>query len=152
VAARYITSLKKMVVLAMCEPFHPALFGQDAASTPGIEGQFLVQMVVDPRDFLDDAYGEELELWKAAPKTDKPHPVLRNYARVHDHMVGRLELVDMQELTPGGEAVAVVKTTWLRQVQRKWRSRLAARRAEAKRQSHPHALAHRALFAKRMKK
>ena len=141
-----------MVILAMCEPFHPALFGQDTASTPGIEGHFLVQMVVDTQDFLDDAYGEELELWKTAPRTDAPHPVLRNYRQVQDQMVGRLELVDMHELTPGGEAVAIVKTTWLKMVQRRWRQKLADRRAEALRHSHPHALAHRALFAKRMKK
>ena len=126
-------SIANKYQLALCEPFHPAIHGQDAESTPAIERHFLVYTLIDLPDFYNNAYKAEEKKFSKAHKAmtriqiPQPHPTIRNYTHVaNKHM--HLEIIKMDELQPGQEAVAYLKLFWLKIVQRCWKKVFQQRR------------------------
>ena len=91
----------KKYQLAFCERFDPQRHGIDENSSPGISGHFLIYETILRNEFISPDYQEEERR-------------LRRYNI-------RLEIVQMDELIPGREYVAYLKTFWLRIVQRCWK-------------------------------
>ena len=136
-SANAINNNAKTCVLAICEPFHPVLHGQDENSTPAIEKHFLVYTLVDLSEFYNNAYADEERSYRRYRKAinclhhetiNKTHPSLRAYTTIANKHI-RLEIIQPDELKPGQEAVAYLKTFWLRIVQRCWKKIFQQRQA-----------------------
>ena len=123
--------------LAICEPFHPDLHGQDENSTPNIDRHFLIYTTITLAEFYSNEYkSEEISLRRHRKAItlmrmmdgdddnnniiDNKHPVIRNYKHLAQKSLC-LEIIRADELQPGQEAVAYLKTFWLRIVQRCWK-------------------------------
>jgi hypothetical protein len=127
-------SIANKYKLALCEPFHPAIHGQDNESTPAIETHFLVYTLIELPDFYNNAYKTEEKRYrkKMTRKCDGLlHPTIRQYAQVANKYM-RLEIIETDELQPGQEAVAYLKLFWLKIVQRCWKKVYQQRQAVLK--------------------
>jgi hypothetical protein len=107
--------------LAFCELFKPQLHGLDENSSPGITEHYLIYSTVELNEFLAGAHREEER-------------------RLRSRYNIRLEIVQLDELSPGQEQVAYLKTFWLRIVQRRWKKIYKERQEILKRKSHIKAL------------
>lgn len=128
--------------LAICELFHPVLHGIDENSSPDINNHFLIYTAIEVDDFYNKEYVyEENHLRRyrnAALRLLNMHTQTQN----NKHM--RLEIVQAHELQPGQESVAILKTFWLRIVQRCWKKVFQARKELIKQRSSIRALQERA--------
>jgi len=112
-----INTMPTAAHLALCELFCPRIHGVDNNSTPGIENHFLIHTVFDSKEFYASSYKEdEANIRRKWPR--------HHYNQRHI----RLEIVQMDQLAPGGEHVAYFKTFWLRIVQRRWKKVFKARK------------------------
>jgi len=110
--------------LVLCELFHPLLHGFiPNVSDPNVLGHYLV--ITSKKDELDDCLLEYRDNYEFMLETTEPklfiHPFLRNYLNViqrPDYI--KLEIAQMVELS-GGERVAILKTFWIRVIQRAWK-------------------------------
>ncbi len=125
------------MTLAICEIFHPVLHGHDEYSTPTINQHFLIYTTVELSDFYNNAYKSEERSIRRYRKavallhndaTNDTHPLIRGYNAVAQKCI-RLEIIQSDELRPGQEAVAYLKTFWLRIVQRCWKKVFKQRKA-----------------------
>ena len=139
--------------LAICEPFHPDLHGQDENSTPNIDRHFLIYTTITLAEFYSNEYkSEEISLRRHRKaitlmrmmdgddnndndnnnnnnnNNNNKHPVIRNYKHLAQKSLC-LEIIRADELQPGQEAVAYLKTFWLRIVQRCWKKVFKQRKA-----------------------
>jgi hypothetical protein len=128
--------------LAICELFHPVLHGIDENSSPDINNHFLIYTAIEVDDFYNKEYVyEEIHLRRyrnAALRLLN----MQTQTKTNKHM--RLEIVQAHELQPGQESVAILKTFWLRIVQRCWKKVFRARRELIKERSSIRALQERA--------
>ena len=128
--------------LAICELFHPVLHGIDENSSPDIINHFLIYTAIEVDDFYNKEYVyEEIHLRRyrnAALRLLNMHTQTQN----KKHM--RLEIVQAHELQPGQESVAILKTFWLRIVQRCWKKVFRARKELIKQRGSIRALRERA--------
>ena len=77
-----------------------------------------------------------------------PHPIRRYVGniRAYDAIVNRpdkyplLDVVQTITMEPGGECIAIIKTFWIRLVQRRWKRIFAERRARLARLMKPYGL------------
>ena len=106
--------------LALCESFCPSIHGVDNNSSPDIVNHFLVNTTIELKEFYDNSYKEDEQHIQRNWLTQN----LNNYNQKNI----RLEIVQMEQLTPGGEYVAYFKTFWLRIVQRRWKKVFKARK------------------------
>ncbi len=111
-----------MFSLVQCELFHPLVHGQDAYSSPGIAGHFLLHRVIHPRSVnLRDL--DNLLRRRPQPPPPDSHPFIRQYPADM-----RTEIVLRECLQPGQEEVVYLKTFWLRLVQRCWKKTFRLRK------------------------
>jgi len=116
--------------LAICELFNDKIHGYDEMSDPNILGHYLVMEKLDYAEEEFDEYVEDV-LYVQNMKYDifhnshhfhvYKHPIIRNYK----HIISReeylkIDIVECHYLS-GGECVAVLKTFWLKIIQRKWK-------------------------------
>jgi hypothetical protein len=82
---------------------------------------------VDPADFYD---GSVFEYMSEYPGALKYAGVVRAYWSIvnRHNAYPMLEIVQPVTLEPGGECVAIIKTFWLRIIQRRWKRIFADRR------------------------
>jgi hypothetical protein len=130
--------------LAICELFHPVLHGVDENSSPDINNHFLIYTAIEVDDFYNKEYVyEEIHLRRyrnAALRLLNMHTQM--HTQNNKHM--RLEIVQAHELQPGQESVAILKTFWLRIVQRCWKKVFRARKELIKQRGSIRALRERA--------
>jgi hypothetical protein len=121
--------------LAICELHHPRLHGFDGArSTNGISGQFMA-LYTYPLDYrrvqdtIRRASDDSAILVDRFTFTDvyadcgdqMGHPIVRNFLKVcRSPRVAGPQIVKVVRLA-GGEDMAIIKTHWLRILQRRWR-------------------------------
>ena len=105
--------------LAICERFQINIHGADEKSTSNITEHFLINTTIELSEFYDNSYKEEelriQRYWRRSP-------LLYNKNFI------RLEIIQADQLKPGGEHVAYFKTFWLRIVQRCWKKVFKARK------------------------
>jgi hypothetical protein len=105
--------------LGICELYNTFLHGP---CEPHVEGHFLFMWDVPLSDLYDNICAEFIAMRRLG------------LARAHWDIVGRprmyplLEIVQTVMLEPGGECVAIIKTFWIRLVQRRWKRIFAERR------------------------
>jgi hypothetical protein len=108
----------------LCELFHPLLHGYiKNVSDPNVLGHYLV--ITSRVDELDEFLLEYRDSYEFMFQTTEPklltHPLIRNYPAIaarFDYI--KLEIGQMIELQ-GGERVAILKTFWIRIIQRAWK-------------------------------
>ena len=126
VAANDNSSLR----LVLCSPHHAQVHGFVAGrSSPGIDGHFIVEYTFRPDEL---SQGRCIQMTPGAAllgqaQRANPHARLRHY--VHVALSGRIRGPQLARVVrlEGGEDVAVIKTCWLRILQRRCRKKLADR-------------------------
>ena len=132
--------------LLVADLVHPSVHGVTDDSTPGIIGHYMTVECYDPEEFMQDEHLPFLNIVRLATRCERraiEHP----YIRAYTHVVSRpdyssLHIGNTHEL-PGGENVAILKTHWLRLVQRRYRRLLSERLKLAKARATPRSLSHR---------
>ena len=121
--------------IARCELHHPLIHGADDDSDPNISAHFLVFDTLTNEEFFGSAYQSE-NAWHhlryGSRQMDMAHfiqhygaailghPFIRNYRHIAQFDF-RTEIVQIIQLS-GNEQVAILKTLWLRILQRKWKN------------------------------
>lgn len=114
--------------LGICELYNPFLHGPCNPDDPRVAGHFLFMFDVPLDEFHDNSCFDLITLY--------PRPI-RQYSgnvRAYFDIVNRddayplLEIVETVMLEPSGECVAIIKTLWIRLVQRWWKRIFAERR------------------------
>ena len=137
---------KTPLTLGICDIYHPRIHGSTLASSNSINLHYIVNCIVEPHDFmmaitstnkntsqpeveLENNYEYDLEhltrlynkITIANANKYIRHPMIENYdaiIRKTDYI--RVDIIETHMLD-GMEEVAILKTHWLRLVQRKWK-------------------------------
>jgi hypothetical protein len=111
--------------LGVCEFYNPTLHGE--CDDARMSDYFFYTCQVEPSEFYDGSIFEYLSEY---PGTLKYTGVVRAYWSIvsRPNAYPMLEIVQPVTLEPGGECVAVIKTFWLRIIQRRWKRIFAERR------------------------
>jgi hypothetical protein len=94
--------------LGICELYNSDLHGP---CLPHVAGHYLFAYDIPLSDFYDNSCAEFIA---ECPHTNAQPP--------------KLEIVQPVMMEPGGECVAIIKTFWIRLVQRRWKRIFADRR------------------------
>ena len=117
------------LTLGICELYHPKIHGNTSSSNKHINSHYIVNCILELDDFISNSYELELDhLTRMYNNINMhyrnkyiSHPVIENYdaiIRRRDYI--RLEIIETRILE-GMEEIAILKTYWLRLVQRKWK-------------------------------
>lgn len=129
--------MKEPLQLGVCEFYNPHLHGP---CDPRIADHLLFMWDITLSEFYDNSHMDLIATY--------PHPV-RHYTgniRAYDAIVNRsnkypsIDIVQPITMEPGGECVAIIKTFWIRLVQRRWKRIFAERRARLARLMKPYGL------------
>ena len=118
-------SPRERLCLGICEFYNPSLHGE--CDDARMSDYFFYTCQVELADFYD---GSVLDYITEYPGALKYTGVVRAYWSIVSRQKAypMLEIVQPVTLEPGGECVAVIKTFWLRIVQRRWKRIFADRR------------------------
>ena len=131
--------------IVLCELFHPLIHGTDENSDPTISGQYIVYNkygYIPPAELSDceltrnsrSNFNKDLHAYRKHICDDivpnrqfHQHPIIRNYKNIiSGRNYVRPEIAKIEYLE-GHECVAVLKTHWIRIIQRTWKRVYAAR-------------------------
>lgn len=162
------TGISKYKIM-VCELFHPLIHGKTESSYEFIDTYWMVNMTAEPKiyffevyydeyDYRDDEYRECQEFYLDFVSLQRryqdyyrrhySHPVIKNYANIilrSDYI--RFEIGEYIIL-PTEEAIAILKTFWLRIIQRKWKKVFKHRNEIIKLRCNPSNLRHREIHGK----
>jgi hypothetical protein len=127
--------------LVVCEPFNPLQHGFGDSSSPGALGGFLVNYSLTYQEVLDGEHEEILDAYGDAPGLVNEHPTIRAYGDIMSSGVfPQLHIAKTEYLQPGEECIGVLKTHWLRLVQRRWKKIMSERDQITKARAKPSSL------------
>ena len=124
--------LNNKFTLILYELFHPIYHGFDDNSDKNIKGHFLVHScyhafqlvengIVYPDIILDDIQEDYYNYLRSRQIYTRSHPIIRNYRNIiENEKLMRPEIAQCITLS-GGECVAILKTFWIRLIQRTWK-------------------------------
>ena len=139
VSASQVSLDRVPLTLGICDIYHPRIHGNTTSSSSSIDLHYIVNCIVEPRDFIASSNRvnniEELyhiyecdldhltRMYKKIAFTNKyiKHPMIENYdaiIRKDDYI--KIDIIETHVLD-GMEEIAVLKTHWLRLIQRKWK-------------------------------
>lgn len=132
--------------LLVADLIHPAIHGVTSDSSPGILGHYLTVERYEPEEFMENEHLPFIDIVRITTHCERrtrSHPYIRAYTDI----VTRPEYCNLDigktQYLSGGENVAILKTHWLRLVQRRYKRLLAERLQLAKARSHPTSMMHR---------
>jgi|TARA_B110000259_G_scaffold185174_1_gene233667 hypothetical protein len=123
--------------LAICELHIPDLHRYMGFDKTMLSSHYLVTSVIDIEEFYNDGYTDDIAIlkecylmWLYQPMQSEnsiivrdsiTHPVIRNYKNIIDN--GNYIKLDIVKVEYFGdvEMVAIIKTFWLRLIQRRWK-------------------------------
>jgi hypothetical protein len=116
--------MKEPLQLGICELYNTFLHGP---CHPHVAGHFLFMWEIPLSDLYDNRCAEFIATY---PRTGRYSGNVRSYWDIvnRPNMYPLLEIVQPVVLEPGGECVAIIKTFWIRLVQRRWKRIFAGRR------------------------
>jgi hypothetical protein len=111
--------------LGTCEIFHPQLHGFNENSNQNIIGKFLLYETFDLDEFYNNEHITMLEIHNAAYnlfyENIQQHPIIRNFHNiVTNKNYFKLDIVE-SEVLPTLETICIIKTFWIKLIQRKWK-------------------------------
>lgn len=135
---------RERLCLGICEFYNPTLHGE--CDDARMSNYFFYTCQVDLADFYDGSISEFMSEYPGALKYTG---VVRAYWSIvsRPNAYPMLEIVQPVTLEPGGECVAVIKTFWLRIIQRKWKRIFAERRRRLSQLLAPYGLMQREIGA-----
>jgi hypothetical protein len=155
--------------IVLCELHNPAIHGFDDNSDPEVAGHYLIHSKYDSiicddnGDYSDEEYEYECEsdIYNAIYHIKRhirhnivssnllsKHPFIRNYKTiVSNENYIKPEIAECLYLS-GDECVAILKTFWLRLVQRAWKRVFEERKQIYARRMRPDSLRHREIHGK----
>lgn len=164
-----ISEFRQRFKIVLCEIFNPFMHGIDNNSDPNILGHYLVHSKYDyilPPQLLA-GYDRDGEYWDEEWFEENPdiyevipafkyhfefvvlnnvfnkHPLIRNYkAIISNENYIKPEIAECFYLS-GDECVAILKTFWLRIVQRTWKRVFKERKTKIQMRMHPMSLHYR---------
>jgi hypothetical protein len=155
--------------IVLCELHNPIIHGFDENSDPEVAGHYLIHSKYDSiiwddkGDHSDEEYEYEFETdiynamyhikrhirqYIVSSNLLSNHPFIRNYKTiVSNENYIKPEIVECLNLS-GDECVAILKTFWLRLVQRAWKRVFAERKQVFSKRMRPDSLRHRETMGK----
>ena len=117
--------MKEPLQLGICELYNTFLHGP---CHPDVAGHFLFMWDIPLSDFHDNSCAEFIASYPLPIR--KYSGNVRAYLNIvnRPNMYPMLEIVQTVTMEPGGECVAIIKTFWIRLVQRRWKRIFAERR------------------------
>jgi hypothetical protein len=138
-----------MFVLGYTELFHPSIHGFNETSYQNIHGYFIsVLTITTPTDYLDilskvDKMNKQdyyyyinnntskslnyhrnilfhIKMRNKIMKTVPNHPTIRNFSNIQESLDLSLQIIH-KHILPTGERICILKTFWIRCIQRKWK-------------------------------
>lgn len=134
--------------VVICELFNEKIHGVDENSSKDIEGHYLVIDKIQPQELKTDRelyrFIKQRNLWyKRIPDSMLNHIVIRNYKDiVRSKRQLCPEIAKCIDL-PGNECVAILKTFWIRIIQRTWKKIYKERQYVIKKRLQVQSLTHR---------
>jgi len=133
----FTSFMKEPLQLGICEFYNPYLHGP---CDPHIANHLMFMWDVPLSEFYDNSYADLIATY--------PHPIRRYVGniRAYWNIVARTTMYPMFEIVqpitmePGGECVAIIKTFWIRVIQRRWKRIFAEKRARLARLMKPYGL------------
>ena len=112
--------------IVICELFNEQLHGVTEYSSKDIEGQYIVIDKIQPQELKTDQelyrFIKKRNLWyKKIPDSMLNHIVIRNYKHIVRNKGHVCPQIAKCIYLPGNECVAILKTFWLRIIQRTWK-------------------------------
>jgi len=161
--------------IVLCELHNPSIHGFDYNSDPEVTGHYLIHSKYDyiPPPQMLAGYDSDGDYWdeewfqedpniydviqdfkdhiqyNIVPSSERSkHPFIRNYKRIisNENYI-KPEIAECLYLS-GDECVAILKTFWLRLVQRAWKRVFAERNQIYARRMRPDSLRHREIMGK----
>lgn len=129
--------MKEPLQLGVCEFYNPYLHGP---CDPPIADHLLFMWDITLSEFYDNSY---MDLIAAYPRPIRRYDgnIRAYYAIVNrPNKYPSLDIVQPITMEPGGECIAIIKTFWIRLVQRRWKRIFAERRARLARLMKPYGL------------
>ena len=132
------TTTSNLFHIVICELCHPLIQGYvDHFSSSNISEHFMTLDRVEPSELFDDInnipLGDidnlfiTLKLRKRLFRRFiehpcfRDHPSIRNYGKISNEITFSPQIAHCVELQPGEESVSILKTHWLRLIQRSWK-------------------------------
>ena len=158
--------------LMLCELHHPSIHGKDANSDSNIETHYLVYNRYDgisglpfdlddePDDnsvFVDDDIYNDIyddiaflnNIYNARlVRRQLQHPTIRNYKNIASKPNYIKPEIGQYIILPTQEAIAILKTFWLRIIQKKWKKIYQERKRIINTRQYPSSLYHRQIYGK----
>ena len=129
-------SISRSFELVLCEVFHPLIYGLTQNSSLDISEHYMIQEKIDPSELFVDlshVLPDDIDNLFAYLKMRREmfrkfiqhpsfqdHPSIRNYSEISSQITFSPQIAQCIEL-PGDECVAILKTHWLRLIQRIWK-------------------------------
>ena len=109
--------------LGFCEIFHPSIHGITNNSSPYILTHYIIISTICKSDFFNNRYINQCinGIYRSYTPILNAHPIIRNYNNIiSDKNNIKIEIIQIIKM-PGNEYTAIIKTIWLKILQRKWK-------------------------------
>lgn len=115
--------------LGLCILWSKDVHGHNSSSSPGIETHWLLHEEIMIDEFFEqeldwiENYRQNIEgyLSMMTQNLSIHHPLLRNYTDIVSRPLEPKIDIIIREYLPGQEAVAYIKTFWIRLIQKRWK-------------------------------
>lgn len=136
--------------IAICEIHNPLIHGTDYTSDPNISNHYLVETIIDNKDFFNQEDFLDIQshlnfLKLSYERIQCNHPIIRNYREIIHNKYMKYEIIE-EDYLDGGECVGYIKTFWLKILQRKWKKIFAERKRLINKRKTQQALHYREIY------
>lgn len=156
-------SISRSFELVLCEVFHPLIYGLTPNSSLDISEHYMIQEKIDPSELfvnLSHILPDDIDNLFAYLKMRREmfrkfiqhpsfhdHPSIRNYWEISNEITCSPQIAQCIEL-PGDECVAILKTHWLRLIQKTWKKIFQQRLNVTKQRKNPRNICYREITGK----
>lgn len=108
--------------LVLCEIFHPHKYGTDESSDKNIDNHFIILKSYIYKGIKSfSIIDKDIKILKRhyIIMYEPSHPYIRNYNHINRNILN-IQIAE-KVILKGGECVAIIKTFWIRIIQRTWK-------------------------------
>ena len=118
--------MQNKYLLGICEIFHPNIHGFTNNSYPYIQNHYMIISIIQKYDFFNmsiNRYQNHIYKYYNINKNKLLcHPFIRNYNNIISNKNNiKFNIIEIIEM-PGYEYAAIIKTFWLKILQKKWKN------------------------------
>ena len=108
--------------LVLCEIFHPHKYGKDESSDKNIDNHFIILKSYIYKGIKSfSIIDKDIKILKRhyIIMYEPSHPYIRNYNHINKNILN-IQIAE-KVILKGGECVAIIKTFWIKIIQRTWK-------------------------------